>query len=59
MRSVLTVVLREKLGCSKVCARWLPYMLTEEQKRVGVNWHRQMLNRLDENNKNTGHSTVR
>ena len=31
-------ILHEKLSYSKVCARWVPHMLTEDQKRVGVDW---------------------
>ena len=44
--SVVTVV-HEKLGLSKVCARWIPHRLSEDQKTARVTWCRTMLARFD------------
>ena len=43
----VSTILHEKLGYRKVCARWVPHMLTEDQKRGRVDWCRQMLNRFN------------
>ena len=40
-------VLHNSLGLSKVSARWVPHMLTEEQKQRRVNWCRSMLEKFD------------
>ena len=40
-------ILHNSLGLSKVSARWVPHMLTREQKRNRVQWCRSMLERFD------------
>lgn len=40
-------ILHEKLGVRKLAARWVPHNLSEEQKRVRVNWCREMLERFN------------
>ena len=40
-------ILHEKLGLSKVCARWVPHRLNEDQKTARVAWCRAMLSRFD------------
>ena len=43
----VSFILHEKLRYSKVCARWLSHMLTQDQKRVRVDWGRQMPKRFN------------
>ena len=43
----VVAILHEKLRYSKVCARWVPHLLTEDQKKVCVDWCRQMLNHFN------------
>ena len=43
----VSIVLHNSLGLSKVSARWVPHMLTEEQKQRRVNWCRSMLDKFD------------
>ena len=33
--SSVNKILRERLGLQKVCARWVPHLLTEEQNKLG------------------------
>ena len=40
-------IFHNSLGLSKVSARWVPHMLTEEQKQRRVNWCRSMLEKYD------------
>ena len=40
-------ILHNKLRLHKVCARWVPHQLTEEQKVARVTWCRTMLARFD------------
>lgn len=41
------MILHEKLRLNKVSARWVPHMLTQEQKDARVKWCREMLARFD------------
>lgn len=50
--SVFTI-LHEKLGVRKCCARWVPHMLTDEQKEARVIWCQTMLKKFEE-----GHSRL-
>ena len=45
-------ILHDSLGLSKVSARWVPHMLTVEQKRNRVQWCRSMLERFDRGKSN-------
>ena len=40
-------ILHEKFGVRKLAARWVPHNLSEEQKRVRINWCREMLERFN------------
>lgn len=40
-------ILHEKLGLSKISARWVPHQLTADQKKARVTWCRSMLARFD------------
>ena len=40
-------ILRKSLGLRKVSARWVPHMLTEEQKQKRVHWCHFMLEKFD------------
>jgi histone-lysine N-methyltransferase SETMAR len=41
------MIMHEKLHLSKISARWVPHMLTQEQKNTRVQWCRKMLTRFD------------
>ena len=43
----IRTILHEKLGLHKICARWVPHRLTEDQKAARVTWCRTMLKRFD------------
>ena len=43
--------LKYKLGYTKVCARWIPHMLTEENKRQRVAFSREQLRKFDQQDK--------
>ena len=43
----LTRILRDCLGFRKRCARWVLHNLSEEQKRVSVDWCTHMLRKFD------------
>ena len=40
-------ILHSHLNVRKRCARWVPYRLTEEQKRARVEWCHYMLRKFD------------
>jgi histone-lysine N-methyltransferase SETMAR len=42
-----STILHERLGLSKVSARWVPHHLTQEQKQARVDWCRAMLDKFD------------
>ena len=44
--SVLTI-LRERLGLRKICPRWVPYLLTDEQKQSRVRLALQVIEKYD------------
>lgn len=39
-------ILHEHLGVRKLCARWIPHLLTEAQKKARVDWCREMLKKF-------------
>ena len=43
----LTRILHYSLGVRKRCTRWVPHILSEEQKRGRVNWYIRMLRKFD------------
>ena len=43
VQSILTI-----LGMSKVSAKWIPQMLTDDQKRTGLNISRYLLSRFND-----------
>ena len=43
----MSSILHKSLGLSKVSARWVPHMLTEEQKQKRVHWCHFMLDKFD------------
>lgn len=45
--STVDTILHKHLGVHKRCARWVPHCLTEEQKRIRVEWCLQMLDKFD------------
>ena len=40
-------ILREQLGLRKICARWVPHLLTEEQKQSRVRFASQVIEKYD------------
>ena len=40
-------ILRERLGLRKICARWVPYLLTDEQKQSWVRLASQVIEKYD------------
>ena len=47
LSSVLKI-LREKLGVRKICVRWMPHLLTDEQKQSRVRLASQVIEKYDE-----------
>ncbi|CAH2010856.1 unnamed protein product [Acanthoscelides obtectus] len=43
-------ILHEELGVRKLVSRWIPHLLTEEQKAARVNWCQKTLNRFNSRN---------
>ena len=43
-------ILRERLGLRKICARWVPHLLTEEQKQSRVRFASQVIEKYDKCN---------
>ena len=46
LSSVLKI-LRERLGLGKICAHWVPHLLTEEQKQSRVRLASQVIEKYD------------
>ena len=46
LSSVLKI-LRERLGLCKICARWVPHLLTDEQKQSRVRLASQVIEKYD------------
>ncbi|XP_031634629.1 histone-lysine N-methyltransferase SETMAR-like, partial [Contarinia nasturtii] len=46
MRSIHTI-LHEHLAVKKICSRWIPHKLTDDQKLARVNWCKEMLNKYN------------
>ena len=40
-------ILHEELGLHKLSSRWIPHLLTEEQKKARVDWCKLMLVKFD------------
>ncbi|CAH1963495.1 unnamed protein product [Acanthoscelides obtectus] len=50
--------LQEELGVRKLVSRWIPHLLTEEQKAARVNWCQKTLDRFNSGNSKNVHSIV-
>ena len=48
----VSTILHDKLGLRKISARWIPHLLSPEQKDARVKWCRQMLRRFNEGRSN-------
>jgi [histone H3]-lysine36 N-dimethyltransferase SETMAR len=51
-------ILHEELGVTKLVSRWIPHLLTEEQKAVRVNWCRKTLERFNKGSSKNVYSIV-
>ncbi|CAH2011116.1 unnamed protein product [Acanthoscelides obtectus] len=51
-------ILHEKLGVRKLVSRWIPHLLTEEQKAARVNWCQKTLDRFNSGNSKNVYSIV-
>lgn len=51
-RSQIQKILHEELGVRKLFSRWIPHLLTEEQKAQRVNWCRRTLERFHQGTSN-------
>ncbi|CAH1956399.1 unnamed protein product [Acanthoscelides obtectus] len=50
--------LHEELGVRKLVSRWIPHLLTEEQKAARVNWCKKTLDRFNSGNSKNVYSIV-
>lgn len=41
-------ILHEHLGVRKLCARWIPHLLTDDQKKARVDWCREMIKKYND-----------
>lgn len=46
--SAVSRILHDNLGVRKVCSRWIPHRLSQEQKAGRVNWCKEMLQKFEE-----------
>ncbi|CAH1983316.1 unnamed protein product [Acanthoscelides obtectus] len=51
-------ILHEELGVRKLVSRWIPHLLTEEQKATRVNWCQKTLDRFHSGNSKNVYSIV-
>ncbi|CAH1985254.1 unnamed protein product [Acanthoscelides obtectus] len=51
-------ILHEELGVRKLVSRWIPHLLTEEQKAARVNWCQKSLDRFNSGNSKNMYSIV-
>ncbi|CAH1960467.1 unnamed protein product [Acanthoscelides obtectus] len=51
-------ILHEELGVRKLVSRWIPHLLTEEQKAARVNWCQKTLERFNSGNSKDVYSIV-
>ncbi|CAH1985236.1 unnamed protein product [Acanthoscelides obtectus] len=51
-------ILHEELGVRKLVSRWIPHLLTEEQKAARVNWCQKTLDRFNSGNSKNMYSIV-
>ncbi|CAH1998175.1 unnamed protein product [Acanthoscelides obtectus] len=49
-RKISQKILHEELGVRKLVSRWIPHLLTEEQKAARVNWCQKTLDRFNSKN---------
>ncbi|CAH1985525.1 unnamed protein product [Acanthoscelides obtectus] len=51
-------ILQEELGVRKLVSRWIPHLLTEEQKAARVNWCQKTLDRFNSGNSKNVYSIL-
>ncbi|CAH1984420.1 unnamed protein product [Acanthoscelides obtectus] len=51
-------MLHEELGVGELVSRWIPHLLTEEQKAARVNWYQKTLDRFNSANSKNVYSIV-
>lgn len=56
--SQIQIILREELGVQKLFSRWIPHLLSDEQKATRVNWCRKTLNKFNGGGSNAVFSVV-
>lgn len=56
--SQIQIILKEELGVRKLFSRWVPHLLSDEQKSTRVNWCRKTLNRFNGGSSNAVYSLV-
>ncbi|CAH1987661.1 unnamed protein product [Acanthoscelides obtectus] len=57
-KTAIQKILHEELGVRKLVSRWIPHLLTEEQKAARVNWCQKTLDRLNSGNSKNVYSIV-
>ncbi|CAH1995632.1 unnamed protein product [Acanthoscelides obtectus] len=57
-KSSIQKILHEELGVRKLVSRWIPHLLTEEQKAARVNWCQKTLDRFNSGNSKNVYSIV-
>ncbi|CAH2014210.1 unnamed protein product, partial [Acanthoscelides obtectus] len=54
----IQIILHEELGVRKLVSRWIPHLLTEEQKAARVSWCQKTLDRFNSGNSKNVYSIV-
>ncbi|CAH2001844.1 unnamed protein product [Acanthoscelides obtectus] len=57
-KTLIQQILYEELGVRKLVSRWIPHLLTEEQKAARVNWCQKTLDRFNSGNPKKVYSIV-
>ncbi|CAH2004529.1 unnamed protein product [Acanthoscelides obtectus] len=57
-KTSIQTILHEELGVRKLFSRWIPHLLTEEQKTARVNWCQKTLDRFNSGNSKNVYSIV-
>ncbi|CAH1963504.1 unnamed protein product [Acanthoscelides obtectus] len=58
LKTSIEKILQEELGVRKLVSRWMPHLLTEEQKAARVNWCQKTLDRFNFGNSKNVYSIV-
>lgn len=56
--SQIQIILKEELGVRKLFSRWIPHLLSDEQKIVRVNWCRKTLKKFNKGRSNAVFNVV-